>query len=73
MREYIIVGDSIKEPQYKECLVYVCGSEENAKSVLNRLLNNPDETDLHNRERYTNFKIDSVDEKDCWWNQGGLD
>lgn len=72
-RGYIIVGDSIKEPQHKECLVYVCGTKERAEAVLDQLLNNPDETDLYNRERYTNFKIDWVPEKDCWWNQPGLD
>lgn len=72
-REYIIVGDSIREPQYKECLVYICGSKENAEAVLDKLLNDPDEADYYNRERYTNFKIDWMPAKDCWWNQPGLD
>lgn len=65
--EYIIVGDSIEHPEYKECLVYVCGTKERAEEVLHKLLNDPDETDKHNLKRYTNFKIESQEDKDCWW------
>ena len=67
--EYVIVGDSIQEPQHKDCLVYVCRTKERAEEVLEQLLNNPDETDKLNLKRYTNFRIDTVEDKDCWWNE----
>ena len=68
--EYVIVGDT---KEYKGCLVYVCGKDINrANEVLDRLLNNPDKRDLEVRKDYTNFKIEEVQDKDCWWN-GNLD
>lgn len=63
--EYTIVADSGK---YKGCLVYVCGCNlEFANEVLDRLLNDPDERDLELRKEFTNFRIEAVEDKDCWW------
>ena len=63
--EYTIVADS---NEHKGYLVYVCGrSLEFANKVLDRLLNNPDERDLELRKEFTNFRIEAVEDKDCWW------
>lgn len=63
--EYTIVADS---GEHKGCLVYVCGSSlEFANEVLDRLLNNPDKRDLELRKEFTNFRIEAVEDNDCWW------
>lgn len=68
MNEYIIIGDT---EQYKDCLVYLCGSSlEYAQKVLRRMLDNPTDNDKRAMERYTNFRIKEVAKEDCWWNQG---
>ena len=68
--EYIIVGDT---KEYKHCLVCTCGTKENAENTLNRMLTNPNENDIKLMKGMTNFRIDSVKDDDCWWNQGSLD
>ena len=69
--EYIIVGDTEK---YKECLIYVCGkNKEVAENALERIINNPNDNDLKLIKGHSNFKIKTVEDKDCWWKQGGLD
>lgn len=62
--DYVIVGDT---KQYKGCLVYVCGTLENATKVLNRMLNNPTKDDKELMVEHTNFRIEFVEEQDCWW------
>lgn len=65
--DYIIVGDTEK---YQDCLVCVTGSTiERANEVLNRMLNNPTEHDKKMMYGHTNFRIEFVEEKYCWWNQ----
>lgn len=64
MSDFIIVGDT---ETYKECLIYICYTEKNAENILNRMLNNPDETDKKFIKIYNNFRIKEVPEKDCWW------
>lgn len=67
--EYVIVGDSIESPQYKDCLVYVCGTDKaKAESILNRMTSNPDKYDVFNKTRYHNFRVEEVQDSDCWWN-----
>lgn len=65
--EYVIVGDT---PQYKGCLVYTCGSLENAQKVLKGMLTNPTENDKKLMKHHENFRIEEVEDKDCWWNFG---
>lgn len=68
--EYIIVGDTEK---YKSCLIYTCGKNiEKAKEVLNRMLTNPTVNDLVVSEGHFNLRIETVDDKDCWWNDPGM-
>ena len=68
--EYVIVGDTEK---YKGCLVYVCGiSEDRAKEVLDRMINNPTENDKTVSNGHINLRIEKVPKEDCWWN-GYLD
>lgn len=68
--EYTIVGDTKK---YKGCLVCVCkGSEDMAKEVLDRMINNPTEDDKAMSKGHTNLRIKKVPKEDCWWN-GYLD
>lgn len=62
--DYVIVGDT---EQYKGCLVYICGTFENATKVLNRMLNNSTEDDKELMAKHTNFRIEFVEEEDCWW------
>lgn len=62
--EYIIVGAI----DGKEYLVYTCFTKENAEKSLSRILNNPNNNDkrLINKG-YTDFRIDAVEKKNCWW------
>lgn len=62
--DYIIKGDT---EQFKNCLVCVAGTYENAKEVLKRMLNNPTENDKRLMVGHTNFRIEFAEEKDCWW------
>jgi len=64
--EYIIVGDT---KNYNGCLVCICGGKENAETVLERMLNNPNENDKALIKGHTNLRIEPVEEKDCWWNE----
>lgn len=63
--DYVIVGDTV---EYKNCLVCVVGTYENAEQRLNRILNNPDANDKKLMVKYTNLRIEFVEESDCWWN-----
>lgn len=66
--EYIISGDT---PQYKDCLVLVCGkSYGNAQASLSRMLTNPTENDKKLMKDHTNLRIEEVKDEDCWWNFG---
>ena len=65
--EYIIVGDTEK---YGECLVYVCGTKENAENVLEKILTNPTENDLRVMQGHTNLRVKEVKEDSCWWRHG---
>lgn len=69
MNDYVIAGDT---KEYKDCLVCVCGTLENAKSALHRMLNNPNENDKKLMQGLSNFRIEEVPEEDCWWH-GNLD
>lgn len=68
--EYVIVGDTDK---YKDCLIYMCGTYDNANEVLNRMINNPTCVDKAYVETYTNLKVEKVYESDCWWHMWNLD
>jgi len=51
--------------------VYVIGkSLDRAKEVLERMNRNPTDNDKKLIEHHTNLRIDSVEDKDCWWNFG---
>ena len=66
--EYIISGDT---PQYKDCLVLVCGkSYKKAQAALSRILTNPTENDKKLMKDHENLRIEEVEDKDCWWNFG---
>lgn len=63
--DYVIVGDT---ERFEGCLVRIAGSKyERAEEILNRMLNNPTEDDERLMVGHTNFKIEFVEEKDCWW------
>ena len=67
MSDFIIVGDTEK---YKECLVYVCFTKENAENILKRMLNNPTESDNVLMKRHTNLRVKEVPDESCWWRHG---
>jgi hypothetical protein len=63
--DYVIVGDTAR---YEGCLVCVAGSTfEDAKRLLNRMLNNPTENDKKLMSGHTNFRVEFAKESDCWW------
>lgn len=66
MYEYIIVGDTVK---FKNCLIS-CGfkDKEQAKRVLNRMLNNPMYEDECAMKGMNNIHVLEVESKNCWWN-----
>lgn len=64
MGDYVIVGDT---KDFKDCLVCICGTHENAENILNRMLNNPTENDKRLMSGHTNFRIEFIKEEDCWW------
>ena len=70
MAEYVIVHDVMGTDKYDGCLLYTCGkSLEHAEQVLDRILNNPNKYDLRNiKKGYTNFRIEKVEDNECWWN-----
>lgn len=64
--EYVIKGDT---PEFKNCLVYVCGKEiESANNVLNRILNHPTDNDKKVIRGHHNLRIEEVEDDECWWN-----
>ena len=64
--DYVIIGDT---ERFKDCLVCVIGNDVvKALEVLNRMLNNPTEHDKRRMSGHTNFRIEFVEEKYCWWN-----
>ena len=63
--DYVIIGDT---DRYEDCLVCIAGSTfEKANETLNRMLNNPTENDKKLMSGHTNFRINFVEENDCWW------
>ena len=65
LNDFIIKGDS---KEYKDCLICVCGtSREVAEEHLDKMLSNPSENDKRLMEGMSNFRIEEVEEKDCWW------
>ena len=64
MSDYIIVGDT---EEYDECLIYVCGTPDNAENVLHRMLINPTDDDKRELQRHHNLRIKEVPARDCWW------
>ena len=64
MGDYVIIGDT---KDYKDCLVYVCGTLKCATETLHQMLNNPDDNDKRIMQDHSNFRIIEVPEKDCWW------
>ena len=63
--DYVIVGDT---KEYEGCLVCVAGNTlERATKALNQMLNNPTENDKKLMAEHTNFRIEFVEEKYCWW------
>ena len=67
MSDHVIVGDT---KEFDECLVYICGTLDNANKVLHRMLTNPDDNDKALMQGHSNFRIKEVPEKDCWWYRG---
>ena len=62
---YIIVADS---KTYKGSLVYVCGTDRNkADKMLEDMLTNPSKNDEEVMKGLSNFRVDEVEDKDCWW------
>ena len=63
--DYVIAGDT---SMYEGCLVCIAGKTyEIAEKILNRMLNNPTENDKKLMSGHTNFRIEFVEESDCWW------
>lgn len=63
--DYVIKGDT---EEFENCLVCIAGKTyEGAEEVLNRMLNNPTENDKRLMFGHANFRIEFVEEKDCWW------
>ena len=65
---YIVTGKPEGKDEY--CLIYVCGSKENAEATLKQLLENPDKNDLMilERTKYVDFRIEETKPEDEWWN-----
>jgi hypothetical protein len=52
------------------CLVYTCGRDfEYAHKVLENMLKNPTANDKYLMKDATEFRINKVKGKDCWWNE----
>ena len=64
MGDYVIVGDTAN---YKDCLVCVCFTAENAEKVLHRMLTNPNDNDKALMKGHTNLRIKITPKEDCWW------
>lgn len=64
MSDYVIAGDT---KDYKDCLVCVCGTLDHANEVLDRMLNNPTDSDKRLMNGHHNLRVTEVPEKDCWW------
>lgn len=67
MAYYTIIGD---KKNHKDCLIYTCGTLENAKKTLDQILNNPTKNDLYMTKGHTNIRISEEKEEDCWWING---
>ena len=63
--EYIIVGDT---KDYKDCLIYTCGTFERAKEVLQKMFADPTEQDKEEMKKHTNIHIKEVNSNEFWWN-----
>ena len=65
---YHIMADFEICGKIHNCLVYGwMTSEEKAKEVLDRILNNPTELDLMNTRGATNLHIETDTETPWWW------
>jgi len=65
MMTYIIVGDTVNN---KNCLVYAYGTnKEQAEETLNRMLNNPNETDKYLMKKHFNLRIEATEKNNTWW------
>lgn len=69
MSDFIIIGDT---KEFSDCLICVCGTEDNAKKTLERMRVNPTESDKLLIKGHTNLRIKEVQKEDCWW-RGNLD
>lgn len=69
MGDFIIIGDT---ERYKDCLIYVCGTEDNAHKVLHNMLTSPTDDDKEVMATHGNLRIKEVTEENCWWH-GNLD
>ena len=67
--QYVIVGDT---NEFKGALIKVVGkvSLEEANKRLFDILNNPSDNDkkILSMTEYKNIHLDTVEDKDCWWN-----
>ena len=69
--EYVIVHDVKGTDKYNGCLYCICGSSrKHAEKVLDRIMKNPTEQEMRDvsSKGYINFRIESVEDKHCWWN-----
>ena len=64
--DYVIIGDTV---QYKDCLIYTCGTFDNAVRVLSRMLEDPTDGDKRVMQTHYNIRIKMVPERDCWWHR----
>lgn len=63
--DYIIIGDT---ERFDGCLVCIAGkTKQSADETLNRMLNNPTESDKRLIERHKNLRIEEIPEEKCWW------
>jgi hypothetical protein len=64
MSDYVIAGDT---KDYEGCLVCVCCTLDHANEVLDRMLNNPTDSDKRLMRGHHNLRVAEVPEEDCWW------
>ena len=64
MSDFVIIGDT---KDYDGCLVCVCGTQDHANEVLDRMLNNPNDNDKRLIDGYYNLRVKEVPKEDCWW------
>lgn len=65
---FIVVGDT---SEFKDCLVSTFNgkwTEEEARKVLERMINAPTENDKLLTKGHTNLRLKKTEPKDEWWN-----